>query len=81
MSYYPVSPRHSPASVLQLGVAWQWKSGTTEVEFRYAPTGNRWCLVHGAGSDIYSPAGLPANFNQYYGVHYLNGGSVRAVHE
>ncbi|MGI6884820.1 BACON domain-containing protein, partial [Bacteroides sp. KG156] len=82
MSYSPVSPRHSPASVLWVGGQYRWKSGsTTEVEFRYAPTGNRWCLVHSAGSDIYSPAGLPANFNQYIGVHYLNGGSVRAVHE
>ncbi|WP_373731869.1 hypothetical protein, partial [Bacteroides heparinolyticus] len=67
---------------LQLGGYWQWKSGSsTETEFRYIPNANRWCLVHGSGFDISNPAGLPANFNQYYGVHYLTGGSVRAVHE
>ncbi|WP_373840710.1 BACON domain-containing protein [Bacteroides heparinolyticus] len=80
--WYSSPQRHSPASVLQLGGHWQWKSGSsTETEFRYIPNANRWCLVHGSGFDISNPAGLPANFNQYYGVHYLTGGSVRAVHE
>lgn len=25
--------------------------------------------------------GLPAGFNEYYGYHYLLGGSVRCVHD
>ena len=37
--------------------------------------------MHGAGNDIHSPAGLPAGFNEYYGYHYLLGGSVRCVHD
>ncbi len=78
---YGSPERYSPASVLQLGGTWTWKTGSyTETEFRYNPSGNRWCLVASAGNDIHDPAGLPPNFNSYYGVSYLAGGSVRAVH-
>ena len=47
----------------------------------YRVNRNRWALMHGAGNDIHSPAGLPAGFNEYYCYHYLLGGSVRCVHD
>ena len=80
MLYSPLH-HYSPGSVLHVGGGWQWKSGSyTETEFVYTPARNRWVLMYGAGSDIHSPAGLPVNFRDYYGYHYLSGGSVRAVH-
>ncbi len=80
MTYGTTYPRTSPASVLNVGGYWTWISGsTTETRFTYAPSGNRWALVHGSGNDIISPAGLP--FTDYYGVHYLTGGSVRCVRD
>lgn len=79
---YSSPQQHSPASVLHVGGFWNWKAGSfTETEFRYVASSNRWALIHSAGTDIHSPSGLPANFKTYYGYHYLNGGSVRCVHD
>lgn len=78
---YSSPQRHSPVSVLHTGIFWEWKPGSyTETVSRYKNR-NIWALVYAAGNDIHSPAGLPAGFNEYGGIHYLNGGSVRCVHD
>ena len=78
---YSSPQRHSPVSVLHTGIFWEWKPGSyTETVSRYKNR-NIWALVYAAGNDIHSPAGLPAGFNEYAGIHYLNGGSVRCVHD
>ena len=78
---YSSPQRHSPASVLHTGIYWNPDIGAGKTAPTYRVNRNRWALMHGAGHDIHSPAGLPAGFNEYYGYHYLLGGSVRCVHD
>ena len=78
---YSSPQRHSPASVLHTGIYWNPDIGAGKTAPTYRVNRNRWALMHGAGNDIHSPAGLPAGFNEYYGYHYLLGGSVRCVHD
>jgi len=78
---YSSPQRHSPASVLHTGIYWNPDIGAGKTAPTYRVNRNRWALMHGAGNDIHSPAGLPAGFNEYYGYHYLLGGNVRCVHD